>query len=427
MNKPLTLTIIGLGGVGKDNFFRKISQLYSFNKKSPAKSLANNSENLISKSDFSFKIVDTPIFKFRLSNEIEKIIREKTDQTLARTDLIIWIIDDLNQEVGLLNRFLKKFSAKKIILFNKLKSLEEDLQIKKIVGEKIFLSITNKRERFDIFFKTLQKTLPLEKDDVNKEERNKLVLVNQNFPQLVIFGAPNSGKSTIMNNLLGTNISLVSSVAGTTKEAVEHSWNFAGNSFNLIDTAGITKEEKINERILRNCDLCWAVLDSSVTLSKQILQIVSLSEKYKKALLIIVNKIDLIEDKESFIEEIKNRLKSLSYAPIVPISALNQRGFNILVFSLKKMHKESTLKFSKRRLEKTFSDLVIANQPNIFNGGKLKIYFAKHENGWTHKFIIFVNNPNWLHFSYQRYMINYLRRELKINFLPINLFFKKSE
>lgn len=161
-------------------------------------------------------------------------------------------------------------------------------------------------------------------------------------------------------------------------------------------------------------------------MTKQILQIVNLGEKHHKPLTIIINKCDLIADKKFLKAELKSRLKSLKYSPIIYLSALKGIGINLLMKTLEKMLKQSQQKTSKRLLAELIKKMLLNNPPKFHKGNKLKIYFAKHKPGLVHCFILFINNPQWAHFSYQRYIVNYLRKNLDLEYLPIKVIFKKS-
>jgi GTP-binding protein len=152
-----------------------------------------------------------------------------------------------------------------------------------------------------------------------------------------------------------------------------------------------------------------------------------LGEKHNKPLVIIINKCDLVEEKKGLKEELVNRLKSLRYVPIIYLSALKGIGAKSLLKTLEKMLEQSQVKLTKKDMGKTVEKMVVNNPPKYFKGNKLKIYFAKQESGLTQTFIFFVNNPQWAHFSYQRYMINYLRKDLGLEYLPIKVIFKKSK
>ncbi len=144
--------------------------------------------------------------------------------------------------------------------------------------------------------------------------------------------------------------------------------------------------------------------------------------------MIIFNKVDIasVQQINERKEEINSRLKSFSFVPIVFISAQKRRNFSHLLTTLEHSINQSQLSFNKTLLTQQFSSLLEKNPPTAIHGKRLKIYYALHEKGFVHKFIVFVNNPELVHFSYHRYIVNYLRRNLGIDSLPIRLFFKKS-
>jgi len=128
-------------------------------------------------------------------------------------------------------------------------------------------------------------------------------------------------------------------------------------------------------------------------LTKQIYQIVNLGEMHNKPLIIIVNKCDLINEKEEVTKELRNRLKSLSYCPIICLSALEGKGTNLLIKVLGEMIKQSQKTLTRKEIEVITEKMLTNNPPKFYQGGKLKIYFAKHEPGLVHFFIFFINNP----------------------------------
>jgi len=157
------------------------------------------------------------------------------------------------------------------------------------------------------------------------------------------------------------------------------------------------------------------------------LQIVNLGERHNKPLIIIINKCDLLEEKEELKEGLKKRLKSLSYVPVIYLSAIKGMGIKSLLKTLAKMLEQAQKKLSKKGLADIVEKMLLNNPPKNFKGNKIKIYFAKQEPGLTQTFIFFVNNPQWAHFSYQRYITNYLRKNLNLECLPIKIILKKSE
>jgi GTPase len=419
---PKMITIIGEKEVGKTTLFRRITKKYSatFNKKPVP--MVNYVEEVIDiEGNNNYKLIDTPQFFLSSQTEIEEARKNQLIELLKKSDLVLWVIDKITENTLLINKYLKKFKVPKFLLLNKIDLVEP--------GEN-FSSYQSLQSEYQFFISALQ---GIGLDNLTAKiisflpslHQEKIASSNKGL-NLLIFGAPNSGKSTLMNYLLQENRSVVSPVAGTTQEPVTSSWNWKKINFQLIDTAGITKEQKLKRDLWRRCDLAWVVIDASLPLTKQIYQIVNLGEKHNKPLIIIVNKCDLISEKEAVIEELRNRLKSLSYCPIICLSALKGKGINLLVRVLGEMIKQSQKTFTKKEIEVIIEKMVANNPPKFYQGGKLKIYFAKHEPGLVHFFIFFVNNPQWTHFSYQRYMVNYLRKYLKLEYLPVKVIFKKS-
>jgi len=419
------ITIIGSRGVGKSTLFRQLVKKFSSSERkgeiNPSP-LINYTESLIKIRDNVYKLTDTPSFVFSPKTEIEKGIREQIEGLLKVSDLICWVIDRVGEEELLLKRYLKKFKVPQILIFNKLDLInsEEDFHFCWTLRPQYFLTISARKEtNFDSLIKQITQLLP-SSSNRNYDQKEKGL-------KLLIFGPPNSGKSTLMNYLLQENRSLATSIAGTTQEPVVGKWNWKKIDFELVDTAGITKEQKLKESVWRNCDLAWAVIDATLPLTKQILQIVNLGEKHNKPLIIIINKYDLVGDKENLRIELKSRLKSLSYVPVIYISALKGAGVKSLLKILEKMLEQAEKKLSKKDLANLVEKMLINNSPKYFKGNKLKIYFAKQVPGLIQIFLFFVNNPQWAHFSYQRYMANYLRKNLELEYLPVKIVLKKSE
>jgi GTPase len=409
------ITIIGEEKTGKTTLFRQIVK-----KKKPAP-MVNYVEEIIDIEGNNYKLIDTPQFFLSALTEIEKAKKDQLIKLLKKSDLVLWVIDKITENTLLINQYLKKVKVPKFLLLNKVDLVEP---------EENFSSYQGLQSECRFFVSALQGTgldnLTTKIFNFLPSFRQGKIASSNKGLNLLIFGAPNSGKSTLMNYLLQENRSIVSPVAGTTQEPVTSSWNWKKVNFQLVDTAGITKEQKLKRDLWRNCDLAWVVIDASLPLTKQIYQIVNLGEKHNKPLIIIVNKCDLISEKEAVIKELRNRLKSLSYCPIICLSALQGKGISLLVKVLGEMIKQSQKTLTKKEIEVVTEKMLNNNPPKFYQGGKLKIYFAKHEPGLVHFFIFFVNNPQWAHFSYQRYMVNYLRKHLKLDYLPVKVIFKKS-
>jgi GTPase len=434
MSENKKIVILGLSRAGKTTFYRKLIKKYALNQNPVLKtaSAVNYTEHLIEFKNNYYFLTDVPAFIPRPKDEIEKARQKQTEELIKKSALIFWVIDlsqPIDQAVEKLNKYLRRFFAPKILILNKSDLVrQEECQLSLFLqrlGQKYLYSFSASEP---INEELMEKVIDLAPSQTLPEA------IEEDRAKLVIFGPPNSGKSTLLNYLLQKNRSLVSTMSGTTQEPVKDYWSWQNWSFEVADTAGISKnlvQEKqvywANQKALRQCDLAWAIIDASLPLTKQIFQIIHLAEKYQKPLIILVNKCDLIEKKQKKLiqEQIKNRLKSLRYAPIIFLSALKEKGIDSLLKNFSSLLNESQKRFTKKKIEETIETMSIKN-PVTYKGSKLKIYFAKHYPGLTHCFIFFVNNPQLVHFSYQRYIINYLRKNLALKHLPIKSVFKRS-
>jgi len=427
------IIIIGLKGAGKTAIFHQIIRKYSLNGTNKESApIVNYSKKLINVKGNVYQLINTPNFILYPQTEVEKAIQKHIEEKLKENDLILWIIDasqTISQATEKLNKYLRQFSSPKILVLNKLDLVEQkEYQIslfQRLGQTQIYpFSAQNTANLEEMMEKIISLVPSLELPQAEKADQLKLT----------IFGPPNSGKSTLLNYLLKKNRSLVSPVAGTTQEPVKDCWNWQDWSFSIADTAGISKsliqEKQIyqeNQKVFRQSNLVWVVIDATLPLTKETLQIIHLAEKYQKPLIIIVNKCDLIETKQKreIKDEINFRLKSLRYVPIIFLSALQGKGIKSLLTTFAFLLEESQKQFTKKELAKTVENMSIKNSFS-YKGSRLKIYFAKHHPGLTHYFIFFVNNPQLVHFSHQRCIVNYLRKHLILKYLPIKLVFKKS-
>jgi GTP-binding protein len=274
---------------------------------------------------------------------------------------------------------------------------------------------------------------------VSKFKNSEIVEEKEKKIRIAVAGRPNVGKSTLINCLLGEERVIVSDMPGTTRDAIDTDFNYEGQNYTLIDTAGLRKKNKIYENIERysvirsikaveESDLCLLMLDATQGVGDQDLKIAGLIEARAKAVIIIVNKWDAVEKEtntmKNLTDEIKRRFHFISYAPVLFISALNKSRTDKIMPQIKKIISQYDRKISTGLLNNMVNDAILSYQPPSQNGKRLKIYYATQTDTCPPCFTFFVNDVHLIKDSYRRFLQNRLREAFEFEGIPILLKFK---
>ena len=254
--------------------------------------------------------------------------------------------------------------------------------------------------------------------------------------KVAVIGKPNAGKSSIINKIVGQNRLIVSDIAGTTRDAVDTHIEIDGTRFTFIDTAGIRRASKINDKIekysvlrahmaVERADVCLIMIDAATGITEQDEKIAGIAHEAGKASIVVVNKWDSIEKDNStvnhFNERIRTSLAYMPYAPIVYVSALTGQRINTLFDHIKYVYNQSTTRISTGMLNDVLAEATMKVQPPSDKGRRLKIYYMTQISVAPPTFVIFCNDAELFHFSYQRYLENCLRQTFGFNGTPIRL------
>ncbi len=265
--------------------------------------------------------------------------------------------------------------------------------------------------------------------DMGEEEEDDSIKV-------AVIGKPNAGKSSIINKIIGQNRLIVSDIAGTTRDAVDTHIEIDSQKYTFIDTAGIRRASKINDKIekysvlrahmaVERADVCLIMIDAATGITEQDEKIAGIAHEAGKASIIVVNKWDSIEKDNStvnrFNERIHTSLSYMPYAPIVYVSALTGQRINTLFDHIKYVYNQSTTRISTGMLNDVLSEATMKVQPPSDKGKRLKIYYMTQVSVAPPTFVIFCNDAELFHFSYQRYIENCLRTTFGFNGTPIRL------
>ena len=254
--------------------------------------------------------------------------------------------------------------------------------------------------------------------------------------KVAVIGKPNAGKSSIINKIIGQNRLIVSNIAGTTRDAVDTHISTENGNFTFIDTAGIRRASKINDKIekysvlrahmaVERADVCLIMIDAQTGITEQDEKIAGIAHEAGKASIIVVNKWDAIEKDtntvNAFNERIRTSLAYMPYAPIVYVSALTGQRINTLFEHILYVYNQSNTRISTGMLNEVLAEATMKVQPPSDKGRRLKIYYMTQVSVAPPTFVFFCNNVELFHFSYQRYLENCLRQTFGFKGTPIRI------
>ncbi|MBP5551293.1 MAG: ribosome biogenesis GTPase Der [Bacilli bacterium] len=384
-----------------------------------------------------FSIIDTGGIILR-DEPFSKEIRAQASLAIDEADVIIFVVDarcGITSEDQDVVNILKKSDKPVVIAANKVDdgSLQDliydfySLGCDDVVG----ISAIHGIGVGDLLDRVLELMPRRERKDYD-----------EGIVKFCLIGQPNVGKSTLVNTIVGENRVIVSDVAGTTRDAIDTMFVRNGETYVVIDTAGIRKQGKIYEnaekysvlramQAIERCDVAVIMLDATEELSEQDKRIAGYAREYNRGLVIAVNKWDAVvkDDKtmQKLEEKIRVNFQFMDFAPIVFISAKNNERVHLLVDSVLQVYLNFNRRISTSVLNDVLQDAVLLNQPPMFNGNRLKLSYATQSDICPPTFVLFVNSEKHMHFSYQRYLENQIRDNFDFVGCPIKFQLRKKE
>ena len=437
MAKPI-VAIVGRPNVGKSTLFNKIiGERRSIVEDTPGVTR----DRIYGESEWcgrKFILIDTGGIEPKTDNMILKKMREQAQIAIETADVIIFMCD-INAGLVADDRdiaiMLKRSGKPIVVCVNKSDRIGEvdpafyEFYELGFDADPIPVSSIHGTGTGDLLEAVLSQ-IPIEEED---EEEDDVINV-------CVIGKPNAGKSSIINKILGTDRLIVSSIAGTTRDAIDTRFENEYGKYNFIDTAGIRRQSKVDDRIekfsvlrahmaVERADVCLLVVDATEGVTDQDEKIAGIAHEAGKAVIIVVNKWDLpeTEDKNTvkYSKKVYEALSYMTYAPIMFVSALTGQRIVKIFEQINYVFNQSKMRVSTGMLNDVLNEAITRVQPPSDKGRRLKVYYMTQASVSPPTFVLFCNSAALFHFSYQRYIENCLRDTFGFKGTPIKLIIRQ--
>ena len=432
MSKPI-VAIVGRPNVGKSTLFNQIGK----KRVSIVDDMPGVTRDRIYLDaewlNQHFTMIDPGGIEFDESNHILKSMRQQAQLAMDEADVILFLVDGrsglttADEEVARLLRSTKK---PVILAVNKIDSPQRAMDVYEFynlgLGDPIPISASNAMNLGDLL-DAIVAAFPKKEEEVKDEDEISIAVI----------GRPNVGKSSIVNAILGEERVIVSDVPGTTRDAIDTHFTKDGTKFTLIDTAGMRRRGKIDEpverysvmrslRAIDRADVVLMMINAFEGITEQDKKIAGYAHESGKGVVIVVNKWDIYPDKDDkstlrFTDELRDKLGFLQYAPVLYTSALTGQRVARVTDLVRYVAEQQAMRIKTSVLNELIRDAVSVNPPPMHRGRQLKILFMTQTDICPPKFIIFVNDPELMHFSYLRFIENRLREQFGFEGTPLRL------
>ena len=385
-----------------------------------------------------FTVIDTGGYVVGSEDKFESEIRKQVKLAIDEATAVIFVVDCRDGLTGFDKEFANVIRTSKKPVFlvaNKADTPEKALHANEFYG----LGLGG--EIYAISAENGSGTGELLDDLVKVFQTEGVEDPNAGIPKFSILGRPNVGKSSLLNALLGTERSIVTDEAGTTRDAIHSRYKMFGKDFILIDTAGIRKKGKVKEdiefysvlrslRTLEESDVCIVVIDATRRLESQDVNIISLAERQGKGMVIMVNKWDLVEKDtqtaETFKKEIFEKIAPIDYIPVIFASATEKQRIFQVVEKAVEVYGNKTKKIPTSKLNELLLADIERNPPPAMKGKFIQVKYITQVQARFPSIAFFCNHPQYIQPSYERYLENRIREHFDFQGVPVRLIFRKK-
>ena len=436
---PNLVAIVGRPNVGKSTLFNRLTQSRKAIVSDTAGTTRDRQYGKCQWNGQEFSIVDTGGWVVKSDDIFEGAIREQVKVATEEADLVLFLVDvetgltDWDEDVATI---LRRAKLPVILVANKVDNSGEAYEAAEFyklgLGDPQCISAATGGGTGDLL-DVVVATLPKEAKEI----------VDDDIPRFAVVGRPNAGKSSIINAFIGEDRNIVTEIAGTTRDSIYTRFNKFGFDFYLVDTAGIRKKNKVTEdlefysvmrsiRSIENSDVCILMVDATRGIEAQDMNIFQLIQKNNKSLIVVVNKWDLVENKDqkvidTFKNAIYNRMAPFVDFPIIFASALTkQRIFKVLE-TAKEVYQNRHIQIGTTKLNEVMLPIIEQTPPPSIKGKYIKIkYCSQLPNTQIPSFVFYANLPQYIKEPYRRFLENKIRDNWSLHGCPINVFIRQK-
>lgn len=431
------VAIVGRPNVGKSTLFNRLTKSRRAIVNEQAGTTRDRQYGKSEWENQEFSVIDTGGWVENSDDIFEEAINRHVKIAIEESDVVLFVVDVISGVTNQDEEVAKvlRMSEKPVVLVaNKVDTFDLQYQAAEFyklgLGEPFILSSINGLGSGEL----LDELLKHFKTETTDE-------IEDSLPRFAVVGRPNVGKSSLINAFMDEDRTIVTDIAGTTRDSIYTRFNKFGHDFYLVDTAGIRKKAKVNEdleyysvvrsiRAIENADVCILMLDATRGIESQDLNIFSLIQKNKKGLVVVVNKWDLIENKETndskiFEKSIRERLAPFTDFPIIFTSVPNKQRILKVLDTAVKVYENKQRKIPTAKLNEFLLPIIENYPPPALKGKYIKIkYITQLPNTFIPTFVFFANLPQYVKDPYKRFLENKIRSNWELHGTPINLFIR---
>ena len=433
MIKPL-VAIVGKPNVGKSTFFNKVcGERISIVADLPGVTR----DRIYGDAEWcghKFTLVDTGGIQLKSEDSMFKHIKQQAEIAVDLADVILFFADyktGLTTDDYDVATLMRKTNKPVLLVINKVDHfMESDWSDFYSLGFELFPIAAEQKQGVGDLLDRVIEFFPEGYMDEPEDDTIKIAVV----------GKPNAGKSSLTNKILGYDRTIVSDVAGTTRDAIDTPFEYNGKKYVIIDTAGMRRKRAIEDdsveqysvmrslNAVRRADDCLIVMDANEGLSEQDVKIAGFIHEEGKPSVVVVNKWDLIEMDTNTVLKFKKQLECdlafMDYFRYITVSALTGQRVNKLMEEINYVYAKSTFRCSTGMLNDVVADAIRAVEPPAISGRRAKIKYVTQPSTQPPTFVVFTNDAKLVHFSYRRYLENYIRRAFSLDGTPIKMVFR---